>query len=108
MASVIFTYNDGRKRLMPERDAKIMAKLKKGTYGVAADVPAVIQNPEIIQPPAPLAPAPADPANTAPSSDGLDEMSREELLKFAEESGLKIHGRTGDEKIRETLREHFK
>lgn len=42
------------------------------------------------------------------ASDGLDEMSREQLLKFAEDLGIKIHARSGDEKIREIIREHTK
>lgn len=48
---------------------------------------------------------PPEPAATA---DGLDEMNREQLLKFAEDLEIKIHGRTGDERIREIIREHAK
>lgn len=38
----------------------------------------------------------------------IDEMDRESLLKLADELGLKVHGRSGEEKIREIIREHLK
>ena len=37
----------------------------------------------------------------------IDEMDRESLLTLAVELGLKIHGRSGEEKIREIIREHL-
>lgn len=48
----------------------------------------------------------ADVQNANP--DGLDQMDREQLLKFAEDLEIKIHGRTGDDRIREIIREHTK
>lgn len=42
------------------------------------------------------------------SDDGLDSMSRDGLLKMADDLGIKIHHRTGEERIRETLRDQFK
>jgi len=45
------------------------------------------------------------PADTVELADGLDEMTAAELRALAKERGLKLHPRTGAEKLREALRE---
>lgn len=37
----------------------------------------------------------------------LEEMNKEALLAYAKELGLDIHGRTGEEKIREAIQAHL-
>jgi hypothetical protein len=113
---VEFKRNSRQKRMNP-KIARVL--LAKGVIRIVSeDEPTPVQTEVPAAPIAESAPvaevvevveAPVEPAEiTAPSADGLDEMDREALLKMAEDLGLKIHGRTGDDKIRETLREHFK
>lgn len=105
---------NGRQKRMNPKIARVL--LKKGVIRIVSeDEPTPAQTEVPAAPIAESAPvaevveAPVEPAEiTAPPADGLDEMDREALLKMAEDLGLKIHGRTGDDKIRETLREHFK
>lgn len=104
MAYVTFTYKNGTKRRMPERDAKILTKLKKGSVLAEAEAAAPIPAEPEKQPEPPV----IAPAQEPQASDGLDEMDREQLLSFAKDLGIKIHGRTGEEKAREIIREHTK
>jgi hypothetical protein len=91
---------------MPERDAKILQNLKKGSYGNAPETPA--DKPAVSVSAQAATEQKPESEPVAASSDGLDEMNREQLLKFAEDLEIKIHGRTGDERIREIIREHTK
>lgn len=109
---VEFKRNGKRARMNP-KIARFLAK--KGKIKIVADeIAAPAVEPEPAAPVAPIDPASEAPAGevaeVAPSATGddLDTMNREELLKFAEDLGIKIHGRTGDEKIREIIREHTK
>lgn len=93
---------NGRRKNMNPKVARALAD--KGHVKIIAEEAqaAVAQEPE--KQPQPLVITPQEPQ----SSDGLDEMDREQLLKFAEDREIKIHGRTGEEKIREIIREHKK
>jgi hypothetical protein len=116
MAQVTFTYKNGKKRRIPERDAKILEKLGKGSICfVSENKPAPVQT-EVPATPisesvpvAGVAEAVEAPSEiTTPSADGLDEMDRDQVLQFAKELGIRIHGGTGVEKAREIIREHTK
>ena len=100
---VLIGYKNGRRREMNAKVAKILEK-KGHLKIIQADEPAPVFDEPEKQPEPPIVATPQEPQ----ASDGLDEMDREQLLKFAEDLEIKIHGRTGDEKIREIIREHTK
>ena len=95
----LIEFKNGRQKMINSKVAQVLAE--KGHIKIVEAIadhekipePAVIVDQE-------------DASNTV--SDGLDEMDRDQLLKFAEDLEIKIHGRTGDEKIREIIREHTK
>lgn len=94
---------NGRRKNMNPKVARVLAD-KGHVKIIQADEPApVFVEPEK-QPEPPVIAPPQEPQ----ASDGLDEMDREQLLSFAKDLGIQIHGRTGDERIREIIREHTK
>lgn len=102
---------NGRQKRMNDKVARVL--LAKGIIRVVSDdEPAPIQTEVPAAPVEEVVPAAeaAEPTAeiTAPPADGLDKMDKDQLLKFAEDLGIKIHGRTGEEKIREIIREHTK
>jgi len=114
MAQVTFIHKNGTKRRMPERDAKILAKLKKGTYQ-SDPAPQIHPKMEMAEGGNSTGQAQlseqvllVENGDSKFNNDGLEQMDREALLKYADELGLKVHGRSGDEKIRETIRGHLK
>lgn len=98
---------NGRQKRMNPKIARVL--LAKGVIRIVSEdvpKPATVEVPAA--PVAEIVPVAEVVESTNTPADGLDEMDRDALLKMAEDLGLKIHGRTGDDKIRETLREHFK
>ena len=92
---VTFTHKNGRKQLMPERMARTLQKIGRGTY-LTRDMAA-----------APVAVAPgvvpvAPPASVAVD---LDSMDADALRALADERGVKVHHKAGAEKLRAALRE---
>lgn len=105
---------NGRQTRMNDKIARVL--LKKGVIRIVSEdapKPATVEVPaapvaeivpvaEVVESTEPAAEI------TAPSADGLDEMDRDQVLQFAKELGIRIHGGTGVEKAREIIREHTK
>lgn len=87
MEKVTFSFNSGRQRLMSERDAKLLAKLGKGSY-LTRDMAAAGRL-------------------HAPFERGeeLDSMGLEQLHALAKERGVKVHHKAGADKVRAAIRE---
>ncbi|EZP51399.1 hypothetical protein [Delftia sp. RIT313] len=100
MAKVTFTHHkSGREEVMNERYAKVLSKMRRGTY-MTRDLRADVV--EVPQSQAAQAPEPAVPAD---ASDGLDALSKEELHAIAKERGVTVHHAAGADKVRAALRE---
>lgn len=93
--NVTFTFKNGREKSMPERMARTLQKLRRGTY-LTRDMSAA---------PVSLAVAPAVvPVSTSVVVD-LDRMDAEALHALAKDRGVKVHHKAGAEKVRAALRE---
>lgn len=95
--------NGRRQRVHPKIGKVLLAKRIAKEISEDRGESGVIEVPEVVD----------DIVNGAlavehPESDDLESMDRAALLAMADELGLKVHGRTGDEKIREIIREHIK
>lgn len=92
MQKVMFTYGNGRQRMLSVRDAELLRRLRKGSYltrdMVASD------------------PAPVDVAPPAHASElDLDALDADALHALARERGVKVHHKAGADKVRAALRE---
>lgn len=100
MTKVTFTHHkSGREEIMDERYAKVLSKMRRGTYmtrDLRADVSAAPQSHAAQAP---------DPAVPADAGDGLDTRSKEELHAIAKERGVTVHHAAGADKVRAALRE---
>lgn len=87
MHKVLFSYKSGRERLIPKRDADLLARLGKGTY-MTRDMA-------------------AQPVSDQPEGNSVDlsVLSAEELHFLAKQRGVKVHHKAGPEKVRAALRE---
>lgn len=94
---------NGRRKNMNAKVARVLEQ--KGQVRIIGEDPAPVVNVVSAAQDRPSLPA-TDAQDVNP--DGLDQMDREQLLKFAEDLEIKIHGRTGDDRIREIIREHTK
>lgn len=95
MEKVNFTFKTGRKRLMSERDAKLLERLGKGAY-MTRDLRAAPAT-AVLQTTAPVAPQ-------ANSGDILDTLDKDALHALAKERGVKVHHAAGADKVRAALR----
>lgn len=91
---------------MPERDAKILKKLRKGDYqtrDMRADLSTGHATTETIYPNA----VELQPVDQAAEQDGegLDLLDADQLRALAKERGIEVHHRAGAEKVRAALRE---
>jgi hypothetical protein len=104
MTKVDFTYKDGRTRSIPEAHAKILGKLKRGTYQTRDMVAAPVQ--QVMQAQAPA----QQPETVLQTPDGpvvLDGMDAEQLHALADRLGVKVHARAGAAKVTTALQEAF-
>lgn len=91
MARVEFMMKNGRTRLIPEHQAKVLQRAGLGIYETAD----MGHKPTI----APiLAPAPVV------QTDAYDAMTREQLFALAKERGIAVPGASGTDKVRAALR----
>ena len=81
---VIFTYQNGKTRKMSARDAKVLQRLKYGTYEDDQITSAL---------------------DAQSANDDLDALDTAALRVLAKEHGVKLPPRIGDEKIRSMIRE---
>lgn len=93
MQRVTFTYKNGRERAMSVRDAGLMERLGKGTY-MTCDMRVAHSESSA-----------ATSAGAAVSAYDLDEMNADALHALAKERGIKIHHKTGIDKVRAAIRE---
>ena len=108
----IFTFKNGKTRVMGQRYAEVLGKLVKGTYETrelrasvpseeadarAADAYIKARNAEI-------AAEQAQESEPEVEADELDGLSVEELRELAEQRGVNVHHRAGADKIRAALR----
>lgn len=100
MNKVTFTYKTGRERVIPERDARLLQRLGKGTYLTRVVAPAT----PLHAAPAPVPHAVAVAPVASPGAD-LDAMDAPALHALAKERGVKVHHASGAEKVRAALRE---
>lgn len=111
-----FKRNGRRKRINPKIGRVLLAKgivrlIDDGELRLAEEIAPAQSAPVIVPEVAPVIvdePEPVAEAQPQPSDDGLDEMDRDQVLQFAKELGIKIHGGTGVERAREIVREHTK
>lgn len=100
MAKVTFTHHkSGREEIMDERYAKVLSKMRRGTYmtrDLRADAVAVPQS---------HAAQALEPSVPADAGDGLDALGKEELHAIAKERGVTVHHAAGADKVRAALRE---
>lgn len=105
MSKVEFTHANGKVELMSRRYAEVLAKLGRGSY-LTRDMRA--QPPVFVAPVVQTVPAevPAEESTSASTteSDGLDDMSPDELRELAKSRGIQVHHRAGADKIRAALR----
>lgn len=96
--NVDFKYINGRQRTMNRRYADVLSKLGHGTY-MTRDMRAAE--------PAPVAPEPVVPAQEQPepATLDLDAMDADALHALAQERGVKVHHKTGADKVRDALRQ---
>jgi len=88
--------------LLSKRIAKEISGESAESVAVVADVIVEVSaESDVVEQAAPVVAEQVD-------ADELTGMDRAALLSMAEELGLKVHGRSGDEKIREIIREHIK
>lgn len=85
---VVFQYNNGKEAQMQEHYAKILQKLKRGTY-------------RALSPAAPAPIAKGEESETPPTESDTDEL--EQLRAEADEKGIEYHHRAGPAKLRELL-----
>jgi hypothetical protein len=111
MTKVDFTYKDGRTRSIPEAHAKILGKLKRGTYQtldmVAAPVQQVMQAAAPAPAPAQQVSAPETVIHTPSGSYRLNGLDAEDLHELAAGLGVKVHARAGVAKVTAALQEAF-
>lgn len=100
MNKVTFTYNTGRERVIPERDARLLQRLGKGTYLTRDMAPAMPLQAAPTPDPQGLSAAPV----VVPELD-LDAMDAPALRALAKARGVKVHHASGAEKVRAALRE---
>ena len=98
MEKVDFTFKNRHTRIMPKRQAELLAKLGHGTYQTRD----MAFQPTLTKPM--LVETKAE-AETAADDDGLDGLEKEELHALAKERGLTLHHMLGAEKVRAALRE---
>ena len=110
----IFTFKNGKTRVMGQKYAEVLGKLGKGTYETrelrAAD-PAFPGTPDTrtiaevdAQIKADNAEIEQEVAEQDEATDELDGLSVEELRELAEQRGVSVHHRAGADKIRAALR----
>jgi len=91
MQKVIFTYKNGRERMLSARDAELLRRLGKGTY-LTRDM-AAARPLEVVLP-------------VADNKDvDLDSLDGDALHALARERGVKVHHKAGADKVRAALRE---
>ena len=111
----VFTFKNGKTRVMGQRYANVLSKLGKGTYEtreLRADDPAFPGTPDTRTIAEVDAQIKADNAEIvteqeeadAEVSDELDGLSVDELRELANARGVNVHHRAGAEKIRAALR----
>lgn len=93
---VTFTHKSGRQQSMPERMARTLQKIGRGTY-LTRDMAAS---------PVAIAPAVVPVAQVVVMD--LDSMDADALRALADERGVKVHHKAGAEKLRAALREAVK
>jgi hypothetical protein len=91
---VIFKFKNGREKSMPERMARTLQVVGRGTY-MTRDMAAA---------PSVVAPVLKPTRNV----DELDEMDAEALHALAKERNVPVHHRAGADKVRAALREAAK
>ena len=94
---VLFRMNNGKHRRVSRRDARLLTKLGRGAIvGVESVSNATAK--KIIEPEQPaLLDAPV-------IADNIDSMNLDELRMLADERGVYVHHRSGEERIRAILR----
>lgn len=93
MEKVDFTFKNRHTRVMPKRQADLLAKLGHGTYQTRD----MALQANTVQP--------TMSAANAPNPDGLDELDKDQLHALAKERGVILHHMLGAEKARAALRE---
>lgn len=93
---VTFTHKSGRQQSMPERMARTLQRIGRGTYMTRDMAAASVAAAPAVVPAAPDVPV-------APVAVDLESMDVDALRALAEERGVKVHHKAGAEKIRAAL-----
>lgn len=110
MSRVTFIFNSGRTVFTHEAQARLLKRMGKGDYVTRdmADKPKAIK--DFAFPGGPDTRTIEEVSdfikseNAALFDDGLDSLDRDALLSIAQKRGIKVHHRTGADKLREALR----
>ena len=93
----IFTFKNGKTRVMGQRYATVLEKLGHGTYSTRELRAAPVYIPPVVVEDGP--PAPVEEV-----TDELDSLDVDALRELAEARGVKVHHKAGADKIKAALR----